>query len=145
MSMSMWIDPKKKRIDRSKSALQIAPYVKVLIEVVDEFLAQLDYTKTAFCADMKDMQERKEDLRKAFSVYCASQLAKEPNVVIDDPLGRYVYIADVYRDAYDFAFSHAGEVEHMFGFDFDDEDHPYDTSEEMWKEDFLLAHCEYMS
>ncbi len=141
-----WVNnPKEKKIDRSSSLTHFVPYIKVLLEVVDEFLAQLDYTKTAFYADMKDMQERKEDLSKAFSVYCASQLGNKPNVTIDNPLGRYVYIANVYEDAYSIAFTYAGEVEHMFGFDFEDEDNPYDTDEEMWKEDFLLAHQEYMS
>lgn len=144
MSMSMWIDPKKKRVDRSGSLTHFVPYIKVLLEVVDEFLAQLDYTKTALYANVKDMQERKEDLRKAFSIYCAGQLENKPNVTIDNPLRRYVYIADVYEDAYSIAFAYAGEVEHQFGFDFEDEDNPYDTGKEMWKEDFLLAHQEYM-
>jgi len=141
----MWIDPKKKRVDRSNSLTHFVPYIKALLEVVNEFLVQLDYTKTAFYTDMENMKERKEDLRKAFSVHCASQLGNKPNVIIGNPLGRYVYIADVYEDAYSIAFTYAGEVEHQFGFDFDDGDNPYNTNEEMWREDFLLAHQEYMS
>jgi hypothetical protein len=131
--------------DRFEDAIRTPRYVEALTKVIQEFLAQLDYTKMARGANHAEMQMRKADIRKAFSIFCASQLGSEPNVTIDNPLRYYVYIADVYGDAYSFMFEYIGEVEHQFGLNFSIEGHPYNTGQEMWREDFLLAHCEYMS
>jgi len=134
-----------KLVDRSRDAKEAPHVVEILTKVVHEFLAQLDYTKMAHEANTVAMRRRVADLRKAFSVYCASQTGSKPNVTIDNPLARYVYIMDVYKDAYNIMFEHLGEVEHMYGLDFSKESHPYNTSGAMWKEDLLLAHCEYIA
>jgi len=133
----------KEKVDRSGGAARAPHLVAVLTKVVQEFLAQLDYTQMAFFADMKDIEERHEDIQKAFAVYCASQLRKVPNVVIDNPLWRYVYVADVYKDSYDIMWEYIGEVEHQFGLNYTKKDHPYKTNSIMWIEDFYLAYHEY--
>lgn len=130
--------------DRYEDAKSTPHIVKVLTKVIQEFLAQLDYTKMARGAVYAEIQIRKADLRKAFSIFCASQLGNEPNVTIDNPLRHYVYIANVYEDAYGFMFEHIGEVEHQFGLNLSKPNHPYNTEEEMWREDFFLTYQEYM-
>lgn len=134
-----------KLTDRSADAKEAPHAVETLTEVVHEFLAQLDYTKMASEANAVAIRRRVPDLRKAFSVYCASQTGSKPNVTINNPLARYVYIMDVYKDAYDLMWEYLGEVEHLYGLDFSKENHPYNTCEAIWKEDFLLAHCEYIA
>jgi len=131
--------------DRYEDAKSTPHIVGILTKVIQEFLAQLDYTKMARGANYAEIQMRKADLRKAFSIFCASQLGNKPNVTIDNPLRYYVYVADVYGDAYGYMFEHIGEVEHQFGLNLSKPNHPYDTTEEMWREDFLLSYQEYMN
>ena len=127
-------------VDRSDSAKEAPHIVEILTKVVQEFLAQLDYTKMTAEANAVAMQRRPSDLRKAFSIYCASQTGHKPNVTIDNPLRRYVYIVDVYKDAYDLMWEYIGEVEHTFGLDSD-----LYVTDALWKEDFLIAHHEYIA
>lgn len=91
--------------------------INVLKNAANLYIGTLDFSHMAKEADFNAIQVRKEKLAKDFSIFLRNLL--EGNMSKprrSRPVRRYVYIVDVYEDAYAFVWEYVGESEHEFGY-----------------------------